>query len=103
VSHETALRTAIAYLADLEAELEERGAAPSFVAQAAMSAGLLYQLDCSRQLVAALERQAANISCLSNLNGREVLFDLNELRSWCRSVEAKIARICCSGTADAAA
>jgi hypothetical protein len=90
-------------LADLDAELEERGAAPSFVAHAAASAGLLYQLDCSRQLVASLERQASNISCLSSLNGREVLFDLNELRSWCRRVEANIARICCSRTAVAAA
>jgi hypothetical protein len=93
----------MAYLADLDAELEERGAAPSLVAHAAVSAGLLYQLDCRRQLVAALERQASNISCLSNLNGREVMFDLNKLRSWCRGVEANIARICCARTADAAA
>jgi len=56
MSHETDLRTAIAYLADLDAELEERGALASRSAHAAARADLLYQFDCSRQLVASLER-----------------------------------------------
>jgi len=103
ISHETDLRTAIAYLADLDAELEERGALASRSAHTAARADLLYQFDCSRQLVASLERQASSISCMSYQNGREVLFDLNKVRSWCRSVEAKMARICCGETAVAAA
>jgi len=103
MSHETDLRTAIAYLADLDAELEERGALASQSAHAAARADLLYQFDCSRQLVASLERRACNISCMSYQNGREVLIDLNKVHIWCRSVEAKIARICCGETAIAAA
>ena len=41
MSHETDLRTAIAYLADLDAELEERGALASRSAHAAARAVLL--------------------------------------------------------------
>jgi len=40
---------------------------------------------------------------MSYQNGREVLIDLNKVHIWCRSVEAKIARICCSETTIAAA
>jgi len=40
---------------------------------------------------------------MSYQNGRGVLIDLNKVHIWCRSVEAKIARICCSETTIAAA
>jgi hypothetical protein len=55
---------------------------------------MLYQLDLARKLVAALERQASNISCLSNQDGKEVLIDLHKARTWCHVVEAKIMRVC---------
>lgn len=105
MNHETDLRTAIAYLTDLDAELEERSAAPAPRANSAAREDMLYQLDHARQLVASLEQQASNISCMScqNYNRGETLIDLQKVRTWCRAVEAKIVGICCNGSAAAAA
>jgi hypothetical protein len=103
MSHETDLRTAIAYLADLDAELEERSALRDPGLHAAAHEDMRYQLDHARQLVASMEQQASNVSCMSLHNGREVLIDLNKVRSWCHLVEARIARVCCGEAAVAAA
>jgi hypothetical protein len=103
VSHETDLRTAIAYLADLDAELEERSAHRTPDAHLAARTDMLYQLDHARQLVAALERGASSMSCITCQHSCEMLMDLPKVRAWCRTVEAKIARICCDGRAAAAA
>ena len=99
MSHETDLRTAIAYLADLDAELEERRAHRAPGAHSDM----LYQLDHARQLVAALEQRAANMSCMSCPSGCKMLIDLQKARRWCRAVEAEIAHICSDAGAAAAA
>jgi hypothetical protein len=63
---------------------------------------MLYQLDHARKLVAASERQASNISCLSCHDGREALIDLHKARTWCHLVEAKIMRVCGDQSAAAA-
>ncbi len=102
MSHETDLRTAIAYLADLDAELDERSTHCAPDAHSAARADMLYQLDHARQLVAALERRASNMSCITCHHGCEMAIDLPKMRAWCRAAEAKIARICCDGTAAAA-
>ena len=102
MSHETDLRTAIAYLSDLDGELEERSTAPALSANPPAREDMLYQLRHARELVAGLERQASNISCISCLDGREALLDLDKMHTWCRAVEARIARICCDATAAAA-
>ena len=83
------LRKAIAYLHDLDAELEERSAVRRPHANSPARQDMLYQLDHARKLVAALERHASNISCISYHNGGEVLIDLHEARTWCHLVEAK--------------
>ena len=103
MNHETDLRTAIAYLADLDGEIEERSTAPALSANPAAREDMLYQLRHARELVAGLERQASSISCISYLDGWEVLLDLDRVRTWCRAVEAKIMRICCNESAAAAA
>ena len=103
MSHETDLRTAIAYLADLDAELEERSAHRAPGAHSAARADMLYQLNDARQLVAAFEQRASNMSCMSCHSGCEMLIDLHRARQWSRAVEAKIARICCDARATAAA
>jgi hypothetical protein len=93
VNDETELRKVIAYLHDLDAELEERSSVRGLVNSAARE-DMLYQLDQARKLVAALERKASNICCLSCHDGREELIDLHKARSWCHLVEAKIMRVC---------
>jgi hypothetical protein len=103
MGHETSLRTAIAYLADLDAELEERSALRDPGLHAAAHEDMRYQLEQARQLVACMEQQASNVSCMSLRDGREMLFDLDEVRGWCRRVEASIARVCCGEAAAAAA
>jgi hypothetical protein len=103
VSHATDLRTAIAYLADLEAELEERSTLDTLGAHSAAREDMLYQLDHARQLVANLESRASTVTSMSCRNGCEVPIDLQQLRAWCRTVEARIARICSGATAAAAA
>jgi len=103
VSHDTDLCTAMAYLADLDAELEERGAAPGLAAHAAAREDLLYQLDCGRQLVAGLERKAAGAACTGCRTGCEGPADLAALAGWCRRLEARIAQICGEAAARAAA
>ena len=103
MSHETDLRTAIAYLADLDAELEERRAHRAPGTHSAARADMLYQLDHARQLVAALEQRAANMSCMSCPSGCKMLIDLQKARRWCRAVEAEIAHICSDAGAAAAA
>jgi len=103
VSHETDLRTAIAYLADLDAELEERSVRRTPGAHSAVRADVLYPLNDARPLVAALEQRASNMSCMSCHSGCEMLIDLHKARQWSRAVEAKIARICCDARATAAA
>jgi hypothetical protein len=103
VSNQTDLRTAIAYLADLDAELEERSAHRAPGAHSAARADMLYQLDQARRLVAALEQRAFNMSCMSCHGGCEMLVDLHKARQWSRAVEAKIARVCCEESMPAAA
>jgi hypothetical protein len=94
VNDETDLRKAIAYLHDLDAELEERSAVRGLCANSAARQDMLYQLDHARKLVAILERQAPNIACISYLDGGEVLIDVHKARTWCHVVEAKIERVC---------
>jgi hypothetical protein len=102
VSHETDLRTAIAYLADLDAELEERSTLSAPDAHSEAREDMLYQLDHARRLVAALEQRASNMSCMSCHSGCEQLVDVQKVRRWCRAVEARIAGICCGVGAAAA-
>ena len=102
MNDETDLRKAIAYLRDLDVELDERSAVRGLRANSAAREGMLYQLDHARTLVAALERHASNISCISYHNGGEVLIDLHKARTWCHLVEAKIIRICDEDSAAAA-
>jgi hypothetical protein len=100
VKDETDLRIAIAYLRDLDAELEERSAVRGPRANSAARDDMLYQLDHARKLVAALDRHASNMSCKSYHNGGEVLIDLHKANTWCHLVEAKIMHVC--GDEDAA-
>ena len=65
VNDETDLRKAIAYLHDLDAELEERSAVSGMRANSAAREDMLYQLDQARKLVVALECHASNASCIS--------------------------------------
>jgi hypothetical protein len=102
VKDETDLRVAIAYLRDLDSELEERSAVRGPRANSAARDDMLYQLDHARKLVAALERQASNISCISYHNGGEVLIDLRKACTWCHLVEARIMRVCDGESAAAA-
>lgn len=102
MSRETDLRTAIAYLADLDAELEERSAIRGLRANSSARDDMLYQLDRARKLVAALERHASSISCISYHKGGEVVIDLHKARTWCHLVEAKIMRVCDEESAAAA-
>jgi hypothetical protein len=80
---------AIAYLHDLDDELEEKSAVRDLRANSAVREDMLYQLDHARKLVAALERHASNISCINYHNGEDVLIDLHKARTWCQLVEAK--------------
>lgn len=102
MNDETDLRKVIAYLHDLDAELEERSGVRGLRVNSAAREDMLYQLDHARKLVAALERQASNISCLSCHDGREVLIDLHKAHTWCHLVEAKIMRVCGGQSAAAA-
>jgi hypothetical protein len=102
VNDETDLCKAIAYLHDLDAELEERSAVRGLRANSAVREDMLYQLDHARKLVAALERHASNISCISYHDGGEVLIDLHKARTWCDLLEAKIMRVCGDESAAAA-
>jgi hypothetical protein len=103
VTHETDLRTAIAYLADLEDELEERGISHAPCANSAARDDMLYQLHHARRIVATLECEAPNISCMSCHNGCDVLVDVHDVCGWCHFLEKKIARMCCDGSSAAAA
>ena len=91
---ETDLRIAIAYLRDLDTELEERSAVRGLRANSAARDDMLYQLDHARKLVATLERQASSISCISYRDGSEVQIDVHKARTWSRLVEARIMRVC---------
>jgi len=102
VNDETDLRKVIAYLRDLDAELEERSGVRGLRVNSAARDHMLYQLDSARKLVAALEHQAPNISCLSSHDGSEVQIDLHKARTWCHLVEAKIMRVCGDQSAAAA-
>src|SRR5262249_48234867 len=101
-SHEADLRKAIAYLQDLDAELEERSAVHDQRANSSARQAMLYQLDHARKLVAALERQAPNVSCLSYHDDGDVLIDVQKARTWCQVVEAKINCVCGEQSAAAA-
>jgi hypothetical protein len=94
VNDETDLCKAIAYLDDLDAELEERSTVRGLRANSAAREDMLYQLDHARKLVAALERHASNISCISYHDGGEVLIDLHKAHTWCDLIEAEIMRVC---------
>lgn len=102
MNDETDLRKAIAYLQDLNVELEERSAVRGLCANSAAREDMVYQLDHARRLLAALERQAPNISCVSYQDGREVVIDAHKARTWCHLVEARIMRVCGGETAVAA-
>jgi hypothetical protein len=91
---EANLRKAIADLQDLDAELEERSAVRGLCASSAAREDMLYQLDHARKLLAALERQAPSISCISYQDGKEVVIDVHKARTWCHLVEARIMRVC---------
>jgi|SRR5215510_2304843 len=93
-SDEADLRKAIAYLHDLDVELEERSAVLGQCANWAVRKDMLYQLDHARKLVAALEHHASTSSCISCHDGGEVPIDLHKVRAWCDLVEAKIMRVC---------
>ena len=94
MNNETDLRKVIAYLHDLDAELDERTAVRGLRANSAARDDMLYQLDQAKKLVAALERLASNVSCISYHDGVEVLIDLHAARTWCHLVEAKIMYVC---------
>ena len=102
MNNETELRKAIAYLHDLDAELDERTAVRGLRANSSARDDMLYQLDHARKLVAALERHASNVSCISHHDGVEVLIDLHKARTWCHLVEAKIMCVCDGESAAAA-
>jgi hypothetical protein len=101
-SHEADLCKAIAYLHDLDTELEERSAVRGQRANSVAREDMRYQLDHARKLVAVLERQASNISCLSYHDGEEALIDLQKAHTWCDLVEAKIMCVCADESATAA-
>jgi len=102
VNDETDLRKAIAYLQDLDAELEERSAVRGLRANSAVREDMLYQLDHARKLVTTLERQASNISCISHHDGGEGLIGVDKALTWCHLVEAKIMSVCGNESAAAA-
>jgi hypothetical protein len=99
VNREADLKTAIAYLIDLNAELDERGAVPTAGVHAGARADMLYQLRHAQRLAGALEGQAADVSCTSWLDGREVLIDLQLVKAWTLAVQARLVRVCGDGTA----
>jgi len=94
MNDDTDLRKAIAYLHDLDAELDERSTVRGLRANSAARGDMLYQLDYARKLVAALEHHASNVSCISYHDGVEMLIDLHKARTWCNLVEAKIMYVC---------
>lgn len=94
MNDETDLCKVIAYLHDLDAELEERSAVSGLRVNAPAREDMLCQLDHARKLVATLEREAPNICRLIYHQGSEVLIDLHKARTWCRLVEAKIVLVC---------
>jgi hypothetical protein len=94
VNDETDLRIAIAYLRDLDAELEERSAVRDLRVNSVAREDMLYQLDHARKLVTALERRGSSISCLSYHDGGEMLIDLHKARAWCHLVEERISCAC---------
>jgi hypothetical protein len=98
-SHEADLYKAIAYLRDLDTELEERSAVRGQRVNSVAREDMRYQLDHARKLVAALERHAPNISDLSYHDGEQALIDLQKARTWCDLVEAKIMSICADESA----
>jgi hypothetical protein len=102
VTDEMDLCKVIAYLQDLDAELEERSAVPGLWVNWAAREDMLYQLDQATNLVATLERRASNISCLSCDDGGEVLIDLDKARTWCHLVEVRIMDVCWNQSAAAA-
>jgi hypothetical protein len=102
MSHETDLRLAIAYLTDLEAELEARGNDNDPRVRSAAREDMRHQLDHTRVLVAKLEHQAPDTTCQHDYDGREVTIDLEEARIWCHVVEAKLIGICYDDSASAA-
>lgn len=76
MSKQADLQAAIAYLIDLDAELDERSAATPR-ANASARADMLYQLRHARRLGASLERQASD-----------------KVKAWAEAVEARIAHVC---------
>ena len=94
MNDETDLRKAIAYLHDLDAELDERSVVRGLLANAAAREDMLYQLDHARKIVAALESHASNVSYMSYHDGVEVVIDLHKASTWCHLVEAKIMHVC---------
>jgi hypothetical protein len=94
MNDETDLRKAIAYLHDLDAELDERSVVRGLHANSAAREDMLYQLDHARKLVAALKNHASNVSYMSSHDGVEVLIDLHKVSTWCHLVEAKIMHVC---------
>ena len=103
MNDEMDLRKAIAYLNDLDAEVDERSAARGPRANSAAREDMLYQLDHARKLVAALERNGCDVSCISYHDGGESLIDLHKTRTWCDLVEAKIMHVCGNESAAARA
>src|SRR5262249_55253186 len=91
VSDEAELHTAMAYLADLDVEVEERGTTPDARATAAAREDMLYQLQHARQIVDALERRHALVN------------SLQQARAWCHTVEHRIALVCRDRSMTAAA
>jgi cob(I)alamin adenosyltransferase len=96
-SDEENLRIAIAYLYDLDVEIEERSAVRCQNANWSAREDMLYQLDHARTLVAALEHHAPNLSCMSWHDGGEMLINLHNVRAWCQRVEARIVSVCSEG------
>ena len=103
VSDEVELHTAMAYLADLDVEVEERGTTPDARANAAAREDMLYQLQHARQIVDALECGACSIFSVPCQRGRDALINLKNARAWCHAVENRIALVCCDRSITAAA
>jgi len=94
MSDVTDLKLAVGYLTDIEAELEVRAIDSIPRARSASREDMRHQLNQVRALIAGLEQRDPNVTCPHELDGREVIVDLEEARIWCHVIEAKIMGIC---------
>jgi tetratricopeptide (TPR) repeat protein len=102
MTNETDLQLCVAYLTDLEAEMEARGNDGDPHVRTGAREDMRHQLGHVRELIAKLERDAPHVECQHDYDGRDVTIDLEEARIWCHIVEAKIMAICYGDTRSAA-